>query len=198
MFRLLAFLLVLLCSCNTYKNVKSYLEPTHRTLWEVCWDEDGDILLPSDTWPHAPRCDNPEYLVWPNGQVRLHVAESAKPHLEPWADTAIKQWNIWLGKEFFVKTEFAYDVMMIYGGPHPYAAGWTMLQKEAGVLVGGIVLFDVSDAYKYEVILHEMGHILGLAHDVDDKRGYLMSPGATTQGTQIAPEDIKALRNLYI
>jgi hypothetical protein len=189
-----------LSSCNTYKDTHKYPQFTdneYRTLWAACWDADGEFLPPSDNPPHKPKCDNPEPIKWRDGKVRVAILSLGADWHKELVRNAMAQWNLWLGWEMFVETTYAHDVLIVYGGDGGWKLGLIDLRKEEGRIGGVIFLFDMPDALVYKVILHEMGHVLGLAHDVEDPRGFLMSPGASTHGEMVAPEDVRALRRLY-
>jgi hypothetical protein len=112
-------------------------------------------------------------------------------------EVAINRWNIWVGREVFVRTYMGFDVGLFLADENDMWWGSTHLAKEAGVVGGMVVLYSPPPEYLYTVLLHEMGHVLGLAHDTEG-RGYLMDmSGATKRTNQLAPEDAIALRALY-
>ena len=191
--RAAAILLALAAGCSTYKDGDS--EPageSPRTLWQICWDADGDWLLPSDLPPHEPECTDPSVVKWPHGQVRVATLAEV-PELEPHLSAAIAQWNAWLGWPMFVRTEIAYDVAIVCMLPHILWAGMASLKIEADVMVGAVFLYGYHPDEETKIILHELGHLLGLAHDVDPES--LMHQGGSASVPQRA--DIEALRDLY-
>ena len=61
---------------------------------------------------------------------------------------------------------------------------------------GGTLTYTAYDATLYQVILHELGHSLGLAHDTADAYA-IMYPYASAQNRQLAAPDIAGAQALY-
>jgi len=184
-------------TCSTYKHSHESHAVRHspRTLWDVCWSDNGKMLLPSDDWPHAPKCAKPRPIVWPGARVRI-ATHTEHPHLDAHLDAAIAQWNAWLGWDMLTRTGLGYDVVVLWLPPSPFLMGLAHLEIEAGVMVGGIAVYGYYPSRAYHTLLHEIGHILGLAHDVDGSGG-LMGPGSADDELMVKREDIEAIRRLY-
>lgn len=164
-----------------------------RTFWKVCFDKNGKVKLPSDEPPHFPRCKNWEVIKWPNVPIKVGIGR--KVDLKA-AHTAITVWNDALGFKIFELSPPAEDLNVVIFQTKPMykILGRAIIGKPKGRLLGIVVLHGFET--RVDVLVHELGHILGLGHDVNDVFS-VMYPTMLGGSIIIQPEDIKAIRELY-
>jgi predicted Zn-dependent protease len=89
------------------------------------------------------------------------------------------------------------DVIVVADGPNMAAARAkhaTIDGRHYGAVLvyNGLELRDRSD-----IILHELGHIVGLKHD-HENRNSLMFPSTATRVATLEKQDVRALRSIYL
>ena len=164
----------------------------------VCW-YDG----PSTSFAPAWLCQSdqqPEVIEWDS--LPLRVTSDDRTSLS--TILAIGVWNEWLGFEAFVYEPLGMDpdVVVLYGGSVPpggsNAAALTMFEKRRsdGKQHSLVALFDAG-VEQDRAYIHELGHVLGLAHD-DNNRRSIMFPGLRGMfAPELEMQDYSALRHRY-
>ncbi len=171
-----------------------------RTLWSVCIDSDGEVEVPPDVYPYKPKgCSKPTNWKW-NAlpvKVALFAPDSVKDESAEALELALRTWNEWLGHEFFQLVDLdANDVdVVVRTGDISEYAGLAWLKINDGYKVGMVFVFA---GYESDpgVYAHELGHILGLAHDRNTKYS-VMWPAAGEQIPRLTALDKAALLWLY-
>lgn len=166
-----------------------------RTLWPVCWTDDGEPRLPPDELPHAPECAAWEYPKYATLPVRVAVTGNSL-HAElmrQQVDRAIDTWNTAVGFELLAVAQPGgrVDISVQSLPMLPWLGGMANLTKTGGRLR---TLVQVNGKQAQFVLTHEVGHALGLAHDIDDKLSVMHPHDPATQPTL---DDARALRWLY-
>lgn len=202
--RLAAFL-VGLTACSPPASIA----PKERTLWKACWTPKG-LQLPSDDPPHAAPCKQWEPIKWPSLPVKpLTVSQYDGPDATELLQATIAVWNNALGFHAFKLLPpsqpadirvFTLDkpLHMVRGAYIYTLRGITLHSKTppvTGKLACDVGLFGLQMGLATAV--HEFGHVLGLAHDVDGE--YVMRSGGAKDRVNVAISrtDIAALRKLY-
>lgn len=180
-------------SCASLQSIPDFPAVAgERTLWRTCWDATGDSDLPSDTPPHADPCPDWEYIKYENLPIRVKLDDNAVADVVD-LHNAVNAWNGAVGFQLLAIThsKFAWDIYVQRELPFIWLAGLAGIRKDGANVRGEVWLNGDQDTH---VIAHELGHTLGVAHDVKDK-GSLMYP--YIGGTVIRDEDARALRWLY-
>ena len=84
--------------------------------------------------------------------------------------------------------------VVMYDPFEPKAGGTTFLHEDSDGFIGAAQLF-VTEATNRKVWLHEMGHIMGLAHD--RRMDSIMYPSLNDRGKALSSKDIKYLKEAY-
>lgn len=194
---------------------------THRerTLLEVCWSPDGRAGYLGDVEKNeSVTCTGHEELVWPRKQ--LPITLTAVEDLEASFSLsdgdrrvkvlrqAIQNISRELGFEAFVWTPVDTTSSIVYFGgavnADPSPGHIAHRRTESGLEADVFIRSDVesSDRLLYRVLMHELLHVLGLAHD--DFQASIMFPvmlDDTVEGSMSAAHvtdvDRARLRELY-
>lgn len=181
----LASLLVLACATPKVAQPALSNEPG---LWKVCYDAQGLV----DNFDGE--CEHSREITW-DLPVRVYVPADYPDRLRVLESLAA--WNDWLQADVFLATTNPVqpDVEVIVMSDNPVIAG---LADHA--LVDGRVYFKVYIAQKYtarvDILAHEFGHVLGLAHDPGRKRS-IMHPGAEWYLPRLSGNDCALLARKY-
>lgn len=184
----LSSLLVFVLGCTAKQVIRD------PSIIYVC-DVNGMIMYPPDGESTTVLCKTTYPLIWHQGAPLLVYADTIA--LEA-LTSAVEHWNEKLGFEMLRMTPDlgAADVVVMdapvdstrYVGSTKHVLAATRMRA-------GVILFDVDVAYV--VLLHELGHVLGLGHDLDPQS--IMRPSIDTlaPNADIAETDLRALRALY-
>lgn len=150
-----------------------------------------------DMYGYGSWCDEPLPAIWDH--MPLTVGSDYNS-VESTINT-IEIWNEALGFEAFVYVGLPMqdpdpDVYVFVNdecppglnGMAPYFKTETKEKK---------ALVFVCEYERWETLIHEFGHVLGLAHDPDNPRSVMHNYGNTRYLTAIEPLDIEILRYLY-
>lgn len=126
-----------------------------ETFWRLCWDQAGDPDL----------CPSGAEITW---KLPVRIAVAGFSNLEA-VEAAATAWNQWLGVEVFAAATDPNQIdVWIRAHPQDNAllAGITQPIMKDGRLTATVTLFP-GYHNRQDVIAHELGHVLGLAHDRD-------------------------------
>jgi hypothetical protein len=173
---------------------------THREpgFMDVCWKK-GYALYSG--------CEKTTPLKWSKADLPLtyyiDFDETHKVYVES-VTTAALAWNREIGAEVFKRAEdkSKAKVLVQWGSVRDNAGGSTQhTGDDSGPKQAVVTLVDASDVRAvHRYAMHELGHVLGLAHD-DFKSSvmYPIAPGMTEEMTFILPSDAdkKLLQETY-
>ena len=201
------FILALLLSVAPagYKaTIQPLIQPEH-TFFKICWLGLTDIYEvayypPNGVLSASGICNKPEEITWPQATIRIKFAAETTEKTRVATRAALLHWNKILGWELFVETIETYDVIV---QQIPKAKGHALASarhfREAGHLAAVIQVYPTGARANVHALatiqLHELGHVLGLHHDIDNPKS-LMYP---YQGTKqiLTKADRNALLDKY-
>lgn len=159
----------------------------------LCWSDDSNF---ANT---AGGCEKPEAVKW-SGLPLVVKADrlTALP-----TSRAVKVWNEWLGFEALVYDPFAKDpdISVSYGGkgeifPKGVAGLTGFMKKDGGSFSAIVIILDLGMS-RPDVIMHELGHALGLDHDPDNIRSIMHNTVNRMFVPKLEDHDRAAIRERY-
>jgi len=143
---------------------------SENTFMRVCpVDLDGDPATPPIyDYPigyteASTVCANPVEITWPMIPISVWTIDTT---LTPYVTDSVDWWNDALDEQFLEITASEGNATVLWspGGQHVGEA-WHQLDAD-GTLYAWVSIHYVGDAQSIRsVIKHELGHVLGLAHD---------------------------------
>ncbi len=183
----LGLLLATALGCSGRMRPRAH-ETAEPTGWSLCYAADGTVE------DYDGNCSNPMLIEW-SLPVEVYVPPTYPDQLRMFQGMAV--WDYWLGREVFhvVEDPKLADVEVVDGGPAVFAAGRAMHTNVRGKI--HFVLSMYGPYYdRPEVIAHEFGHVLGLAHDEGNKLS-VMHPGMEWYLPSLTHADCTYLEGLY-
>lgn len=191
-------LAALLAACTPGKQVNApgHKKETEATLWNLCYGIAGDPIYYEDRSAKTA-CKTPETINWGQLPILVHISPEMPVTPMLWA---FDVWEGWLGTEVFRLTPNSGDgivEVMMNGDILDFgAAAFAPHYKDSKGKLHHYVIFWDPYQNDAEVIAHEFGHVLGLAHDKNDKRS-IMYPRIGTVMPLLRAADREALCALY-
>jgi len=179
--------------CSGFSSSLSTRIPREANEEFLYWCEQGG------EWPvyvSKPACDTVSRGTWDHYPITVN----ASPSLLPETLVAIDSFNQQVGFTMF-RYEIGNwdpDVGVIVSGMNSYALAEAKQMTIDGRHHGLVRVYNGMESDDREdIILHELGHIVGLRHDRDNKHS-LMFPTSTYRVAVIERQDARALRAIYL
>lgn len=142
---------------------------SEATVMGLCWDSSGQAHYPEKWGVNAP-CDSPRALRWTKAPKLVHWKMPS--YFDSYADShrrAMDFWNKELGHEHFRPTsdESLADITIVVGSFGDGSGAMSTSHREVdGKISATITVKAPSDVRRWMLEeQHELGHVLGLAHD---------------------------------
>ena len=145
----------------------------------------------------ASDCEEVNYsrAQWDHTELTVVTFDEA---LLPELLEAIDYFNAELGFTMFVYSpgNLDADIEVAIYGDHPFAAAEAKLYTYEGRMRGAVLAYNgLEDRNRADIMVHELGHLLGLRHDASTKS--IMYAGGASRVAQLEAEDLEVIRRLY-
>jgi predicted Zn-dependent protease len=172
---LIAVVVFVLAGGGVLWGVLTHKEPGFM---EVCWQHGQAVYT---------NCEQTLPLKWSKSQLPLTYYIDFDRHHKVYVESvtgAAKSWNQEIGVEVFKRVEKREDAKVVvkWGSVSGNAGGHTSHRgDDSGPKSAEVVLVDASDVRAvYRFAMHELGHVLGLAHDdFESSVMYAVAPDQT-------------------
>ena len=111
---------------------------------------------------------------------------------------AIEYFNTQLGFTMFVYSpgNLDADIEVAIYGDHPFAAAEAKIYTYEDRMRGAVLVYNgLEDRNRSDILVHELGHLLGLRHDMSTKS--IMYAGGASRLAQLEQADLEVIRRLY-
>lgn len=174
--------------------------PSQPTLWLICYDEEGNPEY-YETPQKEYACDSPERVVWDGIPIKVYLHPSVTDATNAFL-WAFKEWENWLGAPVFeLVPDDGPGVVVAFQAKDPFGLfdGVAAMAPHKKLEDGSrehAVLFFGEHRFNPVIIAHEFGHVLGLAHDREDKNS-IMFPSVGAIFPKLQADDYRVLCELY-
>lgn len=193
----LVLLIALLTACSGFSKHPKVPWPGEGESEFLYWCKTDGI------WPvylETPVDCAPENVTrgeWDKSLLPLTV--SASPEMAPETLAAVEYYNHMLGFDMFTFQPDNVEPLIAvfqYGG-HLTAIAEAKRFSYEGQDYGVVLVYNGFESEnRSDMVVHELGHLLGLRHD-EDEHWSVMYPSVQDRMTYLEPRDIKLLRDLY-
>lgn len=131
---------------------------------------------------------------------RLPITVNAEPDLVSETLEAIEYFNnqVGFGLFEFQAANALPDIVVVVAGDHWYAAAEAAQLTIGGKHHGAVLVYNgLEEDDRADIMVHELGHLVGLRHDPDSWLS-IMYPSAASRVASLERIDIDALRALYL
>ena len=166
--RLSVFVVALMCiTCAGHQKPDEQLDKeTDVGFFELCWKQLKKTNIQQVIFDSENCSGATEQITWPR-PIRYKVGPSAAAY-ELDIDAAAARWNAIVGFPLFVKTHIGWDLIINAAGTNVTALASTTFVREENQTLSAVEIYSALQPSAHDtvqVLIHELGHVLGLDHD---------------------------------
>ena len=189
---------ILITACSGFSSKTSTVPSPYETHDSefLYWCEKEGVWPVSAEMPATCEPENVSRGEWDH----LPILVNAESSLMEETMAAIQGFNDQLGFDMFEYQpgNMDPDIAVVVMGDHFYAAAEAKQITVDGRRYGAVLVYNGVEANdRDDIMMHELGHLVGLRHDHDNKHS-IMFPARGYRIARLEKQDVVALRSVYV